>query len=645
MSLTQKTIDIPIKNIKMSAGQLLKQANQFKRLGKLDSAIAEYKKSVDLNPHFAWSHCQLAQVLEKTGNLEEACIEYQKAIEINPYATSIYYRLGVALDKAGQLNEAISILKKVIEIQPSFYLAYKTLADNYKKLGNLEEGLTYFQNLKEINSEISNVNLIINELIKTTKLLNSIELISGKLEFEKFADTTWRFGRIDGSRIADVILQSDGRIQGLKSENEYWWNIEEKTLIFYTKKGQTSTKFSSIVKEDNHWYLMGKFLFFDGIIHTLKLLNTNSKEAYQNSSAKNKLIDSNLSTNCLVSSTYYSYSSHLLDNTLFDIFIRQLKATTNLSRFQTAIVGYDSNLFFNRDSLHDFGIIVNDSDENTSFYQDQQETNSLFSKSLAHLDLSQYELIILCENNPENTTKIFEKLGITSEKKGTPKLGYPVFNINFIRSNIFSVLSKLKFFHTCLNPRKVALLALALCQTRSVEGSVIEVGTYMGGASVFMGMLLKEWSDPRKIHIFDTFEGLPTPSQEDHDCQFKQGDFKETSYEFVQEYVREYKLDSTITLYKGLVQEKIPILWRKEKQVSLALIDTDYYTGAFESLVQIIPQMSRNGIIVIDDYSFSGITKAIDDIKQIYPQVQGSLITSNVYMIWVDHDESFLSIF
>jgi tetratricopeptide (TPR) repeat protein len=276
MSLTQKTIDIPIKNIKMSAGQLLKQANQFKRLGKLDSAIAEYKKSVDLNPHFAWSHYQLAQVLEKTGNLEEACIEYQKAIEINPYATSIYYRLGVALEKAGQPNEAISILKKVIEIQPSFYLAYKTLADNYKKLGYVEESLIVVKKLNHLNPNFLKTHPRHHHLLNQ----NSSNQLPYTISLEEITRIIWDFGRIDGSYIGQIQLLPNGKIEGINSSNEFYWSLEENGLVFYDDNRQPTTEFNSLSKENDQWLLVGQFLLTRDVIHTLKEVGLEDYQKY-----------------------------------------------------------------------------------------------------------------------------------------------------------------------------------------------------------------------------------------------------------------------------------------------------------------------------------------------------------------------------
>ncbi len=55
----------------MSAGELLKQANQLKRSGKLEEAIALYHQVIDINPHFAWAYHGLGDALAKQGNLDE----------------------------------------------------------------------------------------------------------------------------------------------------------------------------------------------------------------------------------------------------------------------------------------------------------------------------------------------------------------------------------------------------------------------------------------------------------------------------------------------------------------------------------------------------------------------------------------------
>lgn len=262
----------------MSAGQLLKQANQLKRLGKLDLAIAKYKKSVEINPHFSWSHYQLARTLERKGNLEEACLEYQRAIEINPNTTSIYYQWGVALGKAGKLDESISILKKAIDIQPNFYLAYKTLGETYEKSGFLEESAIILNKLNDLNPNFLKTHPRCHQLLKE----NPNNQFSPIISLEEITKIIWDFGRIDGSYIGQIQLLSNGRIEGINSSNEFYWSLDKNGLVFYDDNRQPTTEFNSLSKENDQWLFVGQFLLTRDVIHTLKEVGLEDYQKYIN---------------------------------------------------------------------------------------------------------------------------------------------------------------------------------------------------------------------------------------------------------------------------------------------------------------------------------------------------------------------------
>ncbi|MDT9194712.1 MAG: tetratricopeptide repeat protein [Limnospira sp. PMC 1240.20] len=80
-------------NQSMSAAQVLKQANQLKREGKLDEAINFYWQAIKLNPGFSFSYYEMGDAQEKNGDFSEALIWYEKAIDINPKIDYFHLKL------------------------------------------------------------------------------------------------------------------------------------------------------------------------------------------------------------------------------------------------------------------------------------------------------------------------------------------------------------------------------------------------------------------------------------------------------------------------------------------------------------------------------------------------------------------------
>ncbi|MDY7055164.1 tetratricopeptide repeat protein [Limnospira fusiformis] len=128
----------------MSAGELLRQANQLKRSGRLDEAIALYHQVIDINPHFAWAYHGLGDTLAKQGSLEQAVTEYQKAIKINPNSAIFYINLSLVFIQQCYLEKAIHYLRKAINIKPNLLYCFY---GNYKPLFyNIEPGFFLSEN-------------------------------------------------------------------------------------------------------------------------------------------------------------------------------------------------------------------------------------------------------------------------------------------------------------------------------------------------------------------------------------------------------------------------------------------------------------------------------------------------------------------
>ena len=80
----------------------------------------------------------------------------------------------------------------------------------------------------------------------------------------------WRFGRADGSVIANKIrLRRDGIIEGYSHPNEARWRLEKGILFFCREDGVVTTRFGIQRPEPGTAVLSGPFLFDEKITHVL----------------------------------------------------------------------------------------------------------------------------------------------------------------------------------------------------------------------------------------------------------------------------------------------------------------------------------------------------------------------------------------
>ena len=159
---------------------------------------------------------------------------------------------------------------------------------------------------------------------------------------------------------------------------------------------------------------------------------------------------------------------------------------------------------------------------------------------------------------------------------------------------------------TLLDPLRLVNLA-RLCvsiEEGSVPGYIVEVGVFRGGSAKF----LAQTNAGREVHVFDTFEGIPTEPWEldGH----KRGDFA-SDFEDVKAYLSDCP---NVTIHRGV----FPITWPKGlSPIALAHVDVDMEAVAREAIVLLWPLLSPGGFLVFDDYgadSCRGVKRAVDEM-------------------------------
>ncbi len=164
-------------------------------------------------------------------------------------------------------------------------------------------------------------------------------------------------------------------------------------------------------------------------------------------------------------------------------------------------------------------------------------------------------------------------------------------------------------------------MALRYILDRQIPGDLAECGVWQGGSCMIMALTLLTRGGPlRDIWMYDTYEGMTMPGQEDRieaTGQAAAQRWKEGWWAAGMELVREnlkgcgYPMEH-FKLVKGDVCRTLD----EQRPGSLALLrlDTDWYASTKKELEVLYPVLSRAGVLIIDDYGhFSGARQAVDE--------------------------------
>lgn len=192
---------------------------------------------------------------------------------------------------------------------------------------------------------------------------------------------------------------------------------------------------------------------------------------------------------------------------------------------------------------------------------------------------------------------------------------------------------------TYLSARKLRRLEKALAQVidRDVPGDIIEFGVALGGSAI---LLAKHASPHRRFYGLDVFSMIPEPTSENDDAVSKEryrviaagksagigGDlyygYRSDLYDHVAAQLARHgtPVDAReVNLVRGLFAETLPTLGIS--RIAFAHIDCDWYDPVRFCLTAASEKLSRNGLIVIDDYhDYKGCRQAVDEFLAANPR-------------------------
>lgn len=104
-------------------------------LGRRESAYADYKKAIELNPKNARAFVNRANVSSELRKFDEAFADYGRAITIEPKNALAYSNRGQLYSDQSKYEDALNDLAKAIELDPTNAEPYYTRAMIYRNKG------------------------------------------------------------------------------------------------------------------------------------------------------------------------------------------------------------------------------------------------------------------------------------------------------------------------------------------------------------------------------------------------------------------------------------------------------------------------------------------------------------------------------
>ena len=137
----------------------------MKDQGKLDEAVACYRRALELKPDYAEAHNNLGNALKDQGKLDEAVACYRRALELKPDYAEAHNNLGNALKDQGKLDEAVACYRRALELKPDFAEAHDNLGSALEEMGDLQGAEDSFRAALRHNSRFAFAHYKLAELL------------------------------------------------------------------------------------------------------------------------------------------------------------------------------------------------------------------------------------------------------------------------------------------------------------------------------------------------------------------------------------------------------------------------------------------------------------------------------------------------
>lgn len=177
-----------------------------------------------------------------------------------------------------------------------------------------------------------------------------------------------------------------------------------------------------------------------------------------------------------------------------------------------------------------------------------------------------------------------------------------------------------------------AIWAVKTVNREGVEGCLVECGTWKCGVLGLMSLVDAECSGGRRVHGFDSFAGLPPPSDVDGHAALTWT--SKLSVDIDQAYDNLRTMGAHAILHKGLFQDTLRASRDELGKIAVLRLDGDWYESTMTSLNDLYDLVSPGGFIIIDDYGhWKGCKKATDDFR-LFHNIKDQIAWTDYTEVW-----------
>lgn len=158
-----------------------------------------------------------------------------------------------------------------------------------------------------------------------------------------------------------------------------------------------------------------------------------------------------------------------------------------------------------------------------------------------------------------------------------------------------------------------------LASVIDLPGDVVELGCNVGVTSSYLQRFIKATGADKRLHVYDSFEGLPPKTAEDGATPCDKG-ASAVSMEMFKKTFADAGVELPIInqgFFCDVPDDRFPA------RVCFAFFDGDFYGSIMDSFKKVYDKLVPGAVVLIHDYKwqpFPGVEKACDDFLRDKPE-------------------------